>query len=52
MWAVSAILGAIAIVLCYQGMINLDVGLLGASMVLALIALFALVLTGGKDDTD
>ena len=52
MWAVSAILGVISAILVYQGMINLDPVMLGASIVVAFIALFSLLFTGGKDDTN
>ena len=53
MWAVCGVLGVISIFLCYQGMITLDAWLLGASMIIAVIALFTLMLVGGgKDGTD
>lgn len=52
MWAVSAILGVVSVILVYQGMINLDGGLLGGAILCALIALFGLLFTGGEKDAN
>lgn len=52
MWAVSAILGVVSVILVYQGMINLDGGLLGGAILCALIALFTLVFVGKGDDAN
>lgn len=52
MWAVSVALIIVSAILVYQGMINLDAWLLGSAIVVALIALFSLLFTGGKNDSD
>jgi len=52
MWAVSVIFGVASVLLVYQGMINLDGGLLGGAILCAFIALFALVFTRKGDDAD
>lgn len=50
MWAVSAILGLVAAILVYRGMIELNGLLLAAGIIVAFIALFALFFTIEDDE--
>lgn len=46
MWVATLILGLLSAILCYLGMTSLDIGFMGVSMVLAVVALVTLFFPG------